>query len=415
MTQEPLWHVIGQSVRGASHVRADLPNQDAIIWRHLSREGPPLVLVVSDGHGSAKSFRSDRGSKFAVTAAADLMQELLSGVSDPLNLSAVKRVAEQRLPKELVRRWQMAVDADLGEDPFSEEELAKLAQQRGESNRRKVIKTPRLAYGATVLGVLVARDFFLFLQLGDGDILWVADDGTVTRPFSRDARLIANETTSLCMSDAWREVRLRFQANYGDLPALIMASTDGYANSFVNDDAFRKVGSDILAIMREDGVGLVGESLPEWLSEASAAGSGDDISLGILYRADALRPKSGLVSIPDAVSVPLDPGAAPLSGAADVVPAEPDSGPADKVGGTSRDRPVVSERRSLGESGRRRVAEDQEMRSRFVARIKHDGPSEPSKHAALADAVGEGKDAPDDTATDSASAEAASADSALLS
>jgi hypothetical protein len=137
--------------------------------------------------------------------------------------------------------------------------LAKLAQQRGEQSAREVIKTPRLAYGATVLGVLVTQDFLLFLQLGDGDILAVADDGTVTRPFARDARLIANETTSLCMSAAWSEVRMRFQADYGGSLALILVATDGYANSFVNDDAFRKVGSDILAIMRVDGVQFDGQ------------------------------------------------------------------------------------------------------------------------------------------------------------
>jgi len=404
MTPEPLWHVIGQSVRGASHVRADLPNQDAISWRPPSRSGPPLILVVSDGHGSAKSFRSDRGSKFAVAAAADLMQELVSGQPDAHNLSMVKRVAEERLPNELVRRWQSAVDQDLAAHPFTELELAKLAQQRGERSGKEVVGNPRLAYGATVLGVLVTWSFLLYLQLGDGDILVVADDGTVTRPLARDTRLIANETTSLCMSKAWREVRVSFQANYGVLPALIMASTDGYANSFVNDDAFRKVGSDILAIMREDGVQLVEESLPDWLGEASAAGSGDDISLGILYRADAVRPQSGSAASSEEAVVLSDAEPSTSTGKGVVAPAlntelvEPRAGPnqADALSEGGR----ASDVREAGVGTRPRGSDDPEIGSRFVARFKHEGPSEPSKRVRLADAVGDDGEADDAASTD---------------
>ncbi|MFM7713741.1 MAG: protein phosphatase 2C domain-containing protein, partial [Microcystis sp.] len=58
------WRCIGESVKGASHVRSGLPNQDAIRWFPESGIGLPLILAVSDGHGSAKSFRSDRGSRF---------------------------------------------------------------------------------------------------------------------------------------------------------------------------------------------------------------------------------------------------------------------------------------------------------------------------------------------------------------
>jgi serine/threonine protein phosphatase PrpC len=387
MTPEPSWQVIGQSVRGASHVRADLPNQDAITWRPSSRGGPPLILVVSDGHGSAKSFRSDRGSKFAVTATADLLQELVCGLPDAQNLSMVKRFAVERIPDELVRRWRNAVDRDLAEHPFTELELAELTQQRGERSCTEVAKAPRLAYGATVLGVLVTQGFLLFLQLGDGDILIVADDGTVTRPLARDARLIANETTSLCMSEAWREVRLRFQANYGGLPALIMAATDGYANSFVNDDAFRKVGSDILTIMREDSVQAVEENLLEWLDEASASGSGDDISLGILYRADAVRAQSG--SAPSSEDAGGFPDVA--SSTSPVNPAETHSL---SEGSRSLDTQLVSG------GVRHRATEDSEIGSSFVARFKHEGPREPSKRVRLEDAIGGGDADADDASVD---------------
>ena len=278
------WRVVGRSVQGASHARGGMPNQDAIQWFPDSGEGPPLILSLSDGHGSPRNFRSDVGAQCAVEAATSLMRELLlAGQPDPSKLSTIKRTAEERLPSEVVRRWRSAVTQHLDEHPITQEELETLEKRRDAKARRSIEKDPQVAYGATLLSVLITSGFILYMQLGDGDILTVADNGEVTRPMTRDPRLIANETTSLCMHDAWREVQIKFQALYGPHPALILLSTDGYANSFVNEEAFVKVGSDILDILRTDGLEIVEQSLSDWLKDASQAGSGDDITMGIVF------------------------------------------------------------------------------------------------------------------------------------
>ena len=76
-------------------------------------------------------------------------------------------------------------------------------------------------------------------------------------------------------------------------PALILLATDGYANSFVNEAAFLQVGTDILEMIRTEGLETVQENLATWLAEASQDGSGDDITLGILCRTDIQpRPRS---------------------------------------------------------------------------------------------------------------------------
>ncbi len=284
-----VWRVVGQSVQGASHVRAGIPNQDAIQWFPDSGLGPPLILSVSDGHGSPRNFRSDVGARFAVAEMTTLMRELLSaGPPDPTKLTAIKRTAEERLPGEITRRWREAVARHLKDNPITPEELETLEKRRDPKARRIIEKDPHIAYGATLLSVLITSGFILYLQLGDGDILTVAENGEVTRPMTRDPRLIANETTSLCMTDAWREVQIKFQALYGPHPALILLSSDGYANSFVNDAAFIKVGTDILDILRTDGLEVVEQSLETWLTDASKAGSGDDITLGLVFPVEIL-------------------------------------------------------------------------------------------------------------------------------
>jgi serine/threonine protein phosphatase PrpC len=263
------WRVAGQRVRGAAHERAGTPCQDAIRWE----EGPPLLLTLADGHGSARSPRSEAGAELAVQAAVEELQCLWEGPAPPGNLSALKHLAEYKLPQAMVRRWIEAVK----EDHSQHAAVLEATEVVGEEDLL-------LQYGCTLLAVLVAEQFILYLQLGDGDILAAAPDGTVHRPILRDERLIANETTSLCSPQAWREFRVGFQVLGDRPPALILASTDGYANSFRDEAVFLQIGPDYLEMIRSDGFDAVAAGLEEWLTEASTLGSGDDIALGMIYR-----------------------------------------------------------------------------------------------------------------------------------
>ncbi len=287
---KPEWRIVGASVRGASHLRSGLPNQDAIRWLPESGSGLPLVLAVSDGHGSAKCFRSDEGSRLAVETATEIVQEFLDTLSGSLSLSAIKRWVEENMPREIVRRWRNSVADHLSVNPLMIAELDKLEVQRDAEKRRQIVMEPVFAYGATLLVVVMTDSFIFYLQLGDGDILTVSEAGKVSRaPLPTDERLFANETTSLCGRDAWREFRTHFQVISGSLPALTLVSSDGYGNSFRDDTGFLRVGADFLEMMREDGVDVVSEGLETWLTEASQQGSGDDVTLGIICRMDALQ------------------------------------------------------------------------------------------------------------------------------
>jgi hypothetical protein len=254
------WQVVGQSVRGAVHERNGLPNQDAICWLPASGEGSSIVLAVADGHGSARYSRSHIGSCLAVESAAQLVHEFINSQAD--NLSLLKDATEDWLPRALVRKWVELVTNHYTADPLNEESI--------------------VAYGATLIVAAVSERFALYLQLGDGEILTVSASGEVTRPLTRDERLIANETTSLCAPDAWRDFRVSFQPLNHSCPALILLSTDGYPNSFRHESGFFKVGSDILHLIRENGLSFIKENLAGWLSDSTRAGSGDDITLGIL-------------------------------------------------------------------------------------------------------------------------------------
>jgi hypothetical protein len=276
------WKVAHACVRGSSHQRSGVPNQDAVQCIVTpAGQGTVAVAVVSDGHGSPRHFRSQIGSSLAVsTVAATLQAFLRDSVSTNGQVPFVPEQVHE-LERKIVSGWLAAVQSDLENNPFTEAELATLAQEEGAEGRTAIAHSPELAYGATLLAAAATDRVLLYLQLGDGEILSVTAQGTTTRPLPPDDRLIANQTTSLCQPEAWKDFRSAWVTN-GALPSLVLLSTDGYANSFRSDEDFLKIGQDYLDIIREQGISSLAEELPAILTEATQQGSGDDITLAIL-------------------------------------------------------------------------------------------------------------------------------------
>jgi serine/threonine protein phosphatase PrpC len=277
------WRVVGDSVQGALHQRGNVINQDALAWRPEVGKGLSLAVAVADGHGSAKCFRSDRGARFAVELAVQVLWDFMAGHKG-LNPSTVKRTAEDHLPRTLAWRWKQRVDEDLRQVPVTSEELEALEAKEGPSGRRSVVERPTMAYGSTVVAVAASDSYLLFLQLGDGDILRVTTQGEVDMPLPTDDRIIADETTSLCSPHAEDEFRVGFHSLLGgEQPALVLLSTDGYSKSYSEPAGFRQVGPDILRLIQAEGLDSVGAQVKGWLTQVSERGSGDDITLAVLW------------------------------------------------------------------------------------------------------------------------------------
>nr|WP_146108640.1 protein phosphatase 2C domain-containing protein [Chromatium okenii] len=112
---------------------------------------------------AAKSFRSQCGARLAVLAAQQVCKHLVEFE----HLSQCKHWAEEQLPVAVVRQWQERVERRLARQPFTAAELAPL----NDAARRQLENQPLIAYGSTLLAVIVAPKFILYLQLGDGDLL----------------------------------------------------------------------------------------------------------------------------------------------------------------------------------------------------------------------------------------------------
>lgn len=285
------WRIIGETVPGASHLRTGIPNQDSIVQMRESGRSAPLILSIADGHGSPKCFRSDFGSQFAVKKAAQIVGEFLDERRGRFDSAEIESKGKDYLAKEFVKKWRKTVEYHLKNNPFTEDEFVKLEEKSGAGARKLIEENPLLAYGTTSLTVALEEDFALYMQLGDGDILNVSATGEVTKPLPADARLLANETTSMCLKDAEKDFRFFVQKiSAAESPALILLSTDGYLNSFADEAGFFQAGTDILNMLAsDDGYKAVSENLKSWLEEATRMGSGDDCTVGIIYRPDALE------------------------------------------------------------------------------------------------------------------------------
>lgn len=285
------WIITGASVKGAKHVRSDLPNQDAVGWE--IKDGN-LVAAVSDGHGSLKHFRSAIGSKLAVQAALEVMLREVD--VENLTTDAVKKIksrVKEKLPQRVVNSWRDKVREHYQNNLFSldVEAQTKLEQIEAEQGikRRELIEDNYIkAYGATLLITLVTDRFSLYFKLGDGEITVLSD--TKERLLTSGESL-GPATDSLCMSEAIDKVKISVVPFSKERPLFIMLSTDGYINSFRSDEGYLKVIDDFIDLSLEHGIEYINHNLSDWLAETSRQGSGDDITLALIYHKDLLNEK----------------------------------------------------------------------------------------------------------------------------
>ena len=285
--------VVGDSVRGVTHTSAELPNQDAIDWFPESGRGRHLVVALSDGHGSARCFRSDMGSFLGVYVAVALGREFLDEITRRPPDDAVER-ARSQLTVDLVARWADAVREDMGEHPLTDDELALVESRDGGGARRAVESNPLLAYGATLLLSILSDDTAVFLQLGDGDILAAYGDGSVARPLPDDPRLVGDMTTSLCNADAWKEFRVGHLSLGPESPRALVMATDGFGNAYPDERSLLRAGSAMMKEIREASLEGVRGRLRGWLEEASLH-SGDDVTAAVLWLGDEDAAHAGVL------------------------------------------------------------------------------------------------------------------------
>lgn len=276
MTDYRAFHL---TVIGASHIKNSTVCQDC---SQSCEKTECRLVVVCDGHGGADYFRSDRGSKLAAVAFMDCMEnpDLIAALS----AAAAEKQRQSRMEqliKSIIARWNSLVEQDMRQHPFDEDELSGVSEKA----RRRYEAGERLqaAYGTTLIGAVLAENFWLGLQIGDGKCVAVSETGEFTQPIPWDEECFLNVTTSLCDENAAKEFRFCFSRT---LPAAVFIGSDGIDDCFAGDERLYDFYRVTLKSFAETDEETAIAQLKEYLPTLSEKGSGDDMSVGILINTD---------------------------------------------------------------------------------------------------------------------------------
>lgn len=274
-----VWRTLQCRVQGANHAVC----QD---WCEIRGDGTnSVVAAVADGHGGRKYFRSDQGARIVVEVA-------LAAAQHGLGEGRCTREWVEALPQDIAIRWRSQVNAHAEGHPFTAEEERLLAGIPAEVERL-------VPYGTTLLLAVLEPGFLACVQLGDGDILALTDDDAIVRPIPIDPSLIANETHSLASfhedrqaaeggpvlrHEPWRLARVAFHdAGPVAAPKLLLLASDGYGNSFREPVGLERAATDYAAAISSRGIPAVGVEMEGWLRETTDGGSGDDVSVLLVF------------------------------------------------------------------------------------------------------------------------------------
>ena len=256
------------SVLGAAHRRQGKPCQDASLSAELlGPEGQTLqLLAVADGHGSSRSWLSQRGSALACAEAQGAVAEALART--PLtDERAWRQLLREGLAATVHGRWRAAIAADWPQ--HSPDPAAPLEP---------------VAYGCTLGVLLLAPQWWGCTGLGDWDLVAVDRDGSAQLLSQEEAigsQGAGEATASLCLPQGetlWAQrAQLQPLSGQGQLQALVL-STDGVRKSCASDADFLALCSQVIQLEEP-------QQLQRCLEQITREGSGDDVSLAMALRA----------------------------------------------------------------------------------------------------------------------------------
>jgi serine/threonine protein phosphatase PrpC len=266
--------VFGTSVQGASHIRSDSECQDSC--KKLICADGTNIMAVADGHGSKSCPFSKTGSSIAVNVFCKIMSEYVenfSGIPGTL-LTYLNREGDTKVAQAIDTEWKKRVYKNhrhnKREVPLDE-------------NGEKILQQIYTQYGTTLLGLMLTEEFIFAFQIGDGDIVFTSSEGF--EPVIKGDKILGVETHSLSKKDAWKKAitavrRVDFREK---LPSMFLMSTDGFANSYKNEEEFAKTCMDYFEMVNQYGSKAVEKNLKNWLSETSTMSCGDDITVLLAY------------------------------------------------------------------------------------------------------------------------------------
>ena len=271
------------SVMGASHVAKGIVCQDSSAHKITDRYA---VAVVADGHGSKKHFRSNIGSQCAVEATIETIDRFYEDPDEfEANFPKNHKMIIRNIERQIIAAWNSKVMKHLEENPVTVVEKKPFKPEEFENI------SPESYYGTTLIAAVAGKGFTFGVQIGDGTLVALFEDGVAVLPMEYNEAAPANVTASMCNSNAAG----MFSSFYVDnkKPLALYASTDGLYTSFGSEYDFL----DYHTIISSQLINLEAfkQVIINNLTKRSHYGTEDDISLSCVFDSDLVNEKIGLI------------------------------------------------------------------------------------------------------------------------
>lgn len=296
---ESLYH----SCQGFSHKSSDKPCQDSSF---ASSSNALSMAIVSDGHGGARYFRSDVGSKLLVEITKESVKTFTEGAKEielfkgcgmtqwgveELDIDGKAKIIHSRmnwLVSSIISQWNIAISQHAVETPLTEWEQANVDPRylhEFEEIRNNPEASLEKTYGCTLMAYVQTPDFWIAFQIGDGKMVFfnVADEKlSVEQLVPWDEKCFLNKTTSICDSDAVNEFRYAFEGN-GHFPSAVFLGSDGIDDTFGDGDLLSDFYIKLYKLLTRKGKDATLKDLKRDLPKLSKIGSKDDMSIALVY------------------------------------------------------------------------------------------------------------------------------------
>lgn len=266
--------IYGECIQGASHVRNNTNCQDS--FKQIRISDNIIITAVADGHGSSSCIYSKSGSKIAVNVFCSVMKNIVDNFKDDMDKLAtyLNREGELKVAKDIDYEWKRRVIKS-----HRDSKREKPVNEKGITDKEAIYKQ----YGTTLVGMMITPAFIFAFQLGDGNIMYV--DNAIIKPVIECEKILGTETYSLSRKNSWEKAvtMIRKKDITENTPYMYSLSTDGFANSYKNEDEFHITLKDYYKLIIEHGFKAISSNFKNWLTETSQLGCGDDITLAIAY------------------------------------------------------------------------------------------------------------------------------------
>lgn len=286
--------------QGESHKATNKPCQD---FSQAESKDAYAVAVVSDGHGGARYFRSDKGSELAVRCAKKAIAKFVRETSNT-QLFKGKILTQIRINPEksdnkvytalswlvssIIRQWNSEILNDAQTRSITEWEQQHVEQKyldeftnslSGEEGALEKI------YGCTLMAYVMTEEYWFAFQIGDGKMVFfnLGDQGIEDNQFIPwDDKCFLNRTTSICDSDAASEFRFAYCGD-GSFPEAVFLGSDGIDDTYGDGDKLTDFYIRIYKEIATSSPKQVKKTLASDLPIISKMGSQDDMSIACIY------------------------------------------------------------------------------------------------------------------------------------